>query len=167
MPSSILLSLHPLNLLNATHDSDALRIAKEIKGKLGPNLNGLQRLSAHAVKDILNSPHVAFFGLLNECPDDVLAVREAVFRPLLERTCKCLSHPVVERSDFGRYTAPVDARIALREGPAWPTPSLGCYWLFCANPFWFHAVNIHLSSARAVTLGSIPSRAQQEVLIMR
>jgi hypothetical protein len=142
MLSGILLSLHPLNLLNAPHDSDTLRIAKEIKGKLGPHLNGLQRLATHAVKDQLNGFHVTIFSLLNDCPDDVLAVREAVFRPLLEKTCECFSHPVVERPDFGRYTTPVYTRIALREGPARPTPSLGC-WLFCANRNWLHRVKIY------------------------
>jgi hypothetical protein len=50
VPCGITLSLYPLNLLSAFHDSDALRVTEEIKGKLGPHLNGLQRLSAHAVK---------------------------------------------------------------------------------------------------------------------
>jgi hypothetical protein len=58
--------LHLLYLLNAFSDSDMFCLAKEIKGMLGRHLNGLQRLSAHAVKDILNGPHVALFGLLNE-----------------------------------------------------------------------------------------------------
>jgi len=50
------------------------------------------------------------------------------------------SFAYVERADFGGYTTPVDARIALLEGPAWPALSLGCYWLFCANLYWFHAL---------------------------
>jgi hypothetical protein len=135
--------LQPLDLLSAFTDSNTLRLAEEVKGKLGPHLNGLQRLSAHAVKDQLSGFHVAVLGLLNEGPDDVLAVGEAVFSPLLKEPRKRLPHPVVEGPDFGGYAAPVNARIALREGPAWPTPSLGC-WLFCANLLWSHALNIHL-----------------------
>jgi NAD(P)-dependent dehydrogenase (short-subunit alcohol dehydrogenase family) len=104
--------LHPLNPLNAFSDSDSLRLTEEIKGELGAHLNGLQGLSAHAVKDVLNGFQIAFFSLLNEDPDDVLAVREALFGPLLERTCECLSHPVVERPDVGGYATPVNARIA-------------------------------------------------------
>jgi hypothetical protein len=127
--------LHLFNPLNAFPGSDAIRLAEEIKGKLSAHLNGLQGLSAHTVKDILNCFHVAVFGFLNEGPDDVLAAREAVFCPILKKPCERLPHPVVERADFGGYTTPVDARIALLEGPAWPTPSLGCYWLFCANLF--------------------------------
>jgi hypothetical protein len=78
--------LHPLNPLNAFSDSDSLRLTEEIKGELGAHLNGLQRLSAHAVKDILNGSEIAFFSLLNEDPDDVLAVREALFGSLLKKT---------------------------------------------------------------------------------
>jgi len=106
---------------------------------LGRYLNGLQRLAAHAVKDQLNGFHVTILGLLNDCPDDVLAVGEAVFCRSLQKPCELLPHPVVERPDFGRYTTPVYTGIALREGPAWPTHSLGC-WLFCANRLWFHVV---------------------------
>jgi hypothetical protein len=134
------LSLHLFNPLNAFNGSDAVRLADEMKGKLGAHLNGLQGLSAHAVKDILNCFHVAVLGFLNEGPDDLLAICETVFCPILKKPCERLPHPVVELPDFGGHTAPVDARIALLEGPAWPTPSFGYYWLFCANLHWFHVL---------------------------
>jgi len=87
MPCSIV-SLHLFYPLNAFNSSDAIRLAEEIKGKLGAHLNGLQGLSAHAVKDILNCFHVAVFGFLNEGPDDVLTICETVFCPLLKKPCE-------------------------------------------------------------------------------
>ena len=50
-------------------------------------------------------------------------------------------------------------RIALLEDPAWPTLSLGCYWLFCANLYWLHALkyaqDVSTNSQTEKTLGSI------------
>jgi hypothetical protein len=75
--------LHPLNSRNAFPCSDPICLAEEIKGELGTHLNGLKRFSAHAVKDILDGPHVAIYCQLNQGPDDVRAIREAALSSLL------------------------------------------------------------------------------------